>query len=93
MSTQVPLTHGTTESGLSPPFPRNDRTWFAEQKAAEAQEKRAEDELRHYEVLGAGMAIFCVSFWEALRGAEPATIVRFSHDEALRLLEATLRGR
>lgn len=74
-------------------FPTNDRTWFAELKASQAREEKAENELRHYEVMGAGMAVFCVSFWEALRTAEPPEEQRFSHLEALRLLEAALRGR
>ena len=78
----------------SPPsFPANDRTWFAAMKQSQQREQRAEDELHHYEVMGAGLAVFCVSFWEALRSAEPPYHQRFSHEETLRLLEAALRGR
>ncbi|HEY5868959.1 MAG TPA: hypothetical protein VI542_25930 [Candidatus Tectomicrobia bacterium] len=75
------------------PFPQNDRTWLAETQAALQQEQRAEEELRAHEVMGAGAAAFCVSFWETIRGAEPASEMRFSRDETLRLLEAALRGR
>ena len=74
-------------------FPANDRTWFAAQQESQRREHKADEELRHYEVLGAGLAVFCISFWEAIRDAEPATQVRFTHDEALRLLEAAVRGR
>ena len=90
MSTD-PLTYGTGHAPM--PFPKNDRTWLAETQAAMQQEQRAEDELRAHEMMGAGAAAFCVSFWETIRGAEPTSVMRFSRDEALRLLEAALRGR
>jgi hypothetical protein len=62
-------------------------------QTAARREHQAENDLQHYEVLGAGLAVFCISFWEAIRDAEPENFVRFTHDEALRLLEAAVRGR
>ena len=35
-------------------FPSNDRTWFAEQRVAQQQEQRTEDELHAHELMGAG---------------------------------------
>ncbi len=75
------------------PFQGNDRTWLLEQKEAQQQEQRTQDELQHYEALGTGLAMFCLSFWETLRAAEPAYEARFTRDETLRLLEAAVRGR
>jgi hypothetical protein len=74
-------------------FPKNDRAWLSEQQTAARREQRADEELRHYEVMGAGLAVFCLSFWEAIREAEPVSAVRWTHEEALRLLEAAVRGR
>lgn len=79
----------TTSAG----FPTNDRTWFADVKAAQAREQREVDELANYELLGAGMAAFCLSFWHVLGEAQKQEQVTFSRDEQLRLLEAALRGR
>ena len=74
-------------------FPSNDRTWLAEQQAAIRKEQRADQEWEHYQTMGAGLAVMCLSFWGTLRDAEPAHEVRFTREETLRLLEAALRGR
>jgi len=74
-------------------FPQNDRTWLAEHQAAIRKEQRADQEWEHYQTMGAGLAVMCLSFWGTMRDAEPANEMRFSREETLRLLEAALRGR
>lgn len=70
-----------------------DREQLLAWQQAEKAEAQTVDRMFHYEALGVGLAVFCQVMFDTLTVAEEDTIVRFSRDEALALVQAAVRGR